>query len=204
MLPPKYTPPNSNYLPITTKGYKTDTSFNVSKTPLNKDHSKDRPHFFFNLGGCYWEGALWCNAIAVFFSWIVLILIFIHCYLLIFSPKDDEYLIRLEQSLRAMLLKLNVSDSLLQSLPEGMCHNLWLDLEKQSNVWGFSTASSSNWTFSFNFKKKNTCRRKLVKKIIKNWLSLSKVHHRPVEWPQSWCWLFCHCKLQALAEYKCR
>ncbi|XP_076456278.1 mitotic spindle assembly checkpoint protein MAD2B-like isoform X2 [Babylonia areolata] len=33
------------------------------------------------------------------------------------SVKDDQFLLRLEQSLRALLLKLNVSDSLLQPLP---------------------------------------------------------------------------------------
>ena len=33
-------PPNSNHLPITTKGFETNASSNVSQTPLNRDHSK--------------------------------------------------------------------------------------------------------------------------------------------------------------------
>lgn len=35
------------------------------------------------------------------------------------SDRDDDYLLHLEQSLRALLLKLNVSDALLQPLPTG-------------------------------------------------------------------------------------
>ena len=56
VLPSNNTPPNSNHLPIATKGSETDACFHVSKTPLNKDHSKLRLHFVCILGSCYWEG----------------------------------------------------------------------------------------------------------------------------------------------------
>ena len=52
MLPPYNTPPNSNQPPNKnhTKGSETDITFHVSKTPLNKEHSKWYLQFVCTLG----------------------------------------------------------------------------------------------------------------------------------------------------------